>query len=596
MEATLAEGSHRSERSVEDASAALGMGCTRLLDRVLAAVGKLCAAPTEFVRAHEVDGGGILFLLPALLANGLLRDREKHFQLPKGFYSATHILLFLAFMFLARVRSVEQLRQRQTGEWGKWLGLDRIPEVRTVRKKIRILAQPEAVQEWAAELSQDWLKAEPDLAGRLYVDGHVRVYHGSRTALPKRFVSREKLCLRGLTDWWVNDQTGRPFFVVSTPFNDGMLAMLREEIVPRLLREVPGQPTQEELDANLDLHRFLLIVDREGWSPEFFAEMWKQRIAVQTYRKNPSADWPVAEFTACEVQGIGGNRTTLWLAERQIMLGDGVRAREVRRRSECGHQTAIVGTDFLSSKEEIAAHMFARWSQENWFKYMNQHFGLDKLADNELVAADETRMLVNPTYRKLESRIKSQAGQLARRQAEFGELQLRHDAQPAEVPLYAERKAELLEKIGELTQALAAGKEERAKTPRKVRLGDLPEEQRFSAISPVRKHFLDTIRMIVYRAETALYVLLREGPGRDRDGRALLQAICRTPADFIPDYTAKTLTVRLHHLANPISDQMALFLADKLNEAEVTYPDTPLRLRYELVSTPVRPSVASADD
>ena len=87
-----------------------------------------------------------------------------------------------------------------------------------------------------------------EAAGTLYVDGHVRVYHGSQTKLPRRFVSRERLCLRGMTDYWINDQQGLPFFVISTPFTTGLLDMLSNEIVPRLLKDVPPQHTDEGLD------------------------------------------------------------------------------------------------------------------------------------------------------------------------------------------------------------------------------------------------------------------------------------------------------------------------------------------------------------
>ena len=81
----------------------MGMGCRRVLDRVAAALGGLEAAPVEFEAAQDVPWGGVLWALPALLANGLLRHSPKYFQLPKGFYSVVNIFLLLAFMALARI-------------------------------------------------------------------------------------------------------------------------------------------------------------------------------------------------------------------------------------------------------------------------------------------------------------------------------------------------------------------------------------------------------------------------------------------------------------------------------------------------------------
>jgi prepilin-type processing-associated H-X9-DG protein len=92
---------------------------------------------------------------------------------------------------------------------------------------------------WGQTLSQEWMEQDPDAAGFLYADGHVRVYHGAQTQLPRRYVARQRLCLRGMTDYWVNDWLGRPFFVVSSPFTAGLLETLKRAIVPRLLAEVP---------------------------------------------------------------------------------------------------------------------------------------------------------------------------------------------------------------------------------------------------------------------------------------------------------------------------------------------------------------------
>jgi prepilin-type processing-associated H-X9-DG protein len=126
-----------------------------------------------------------------------------------------HILLVLAFMALGRIKRPEHLRQTPPGELGKVIGLDRVPEVRTLREKITLLAKRGDPAAWMRELAKNWMENDPEEAGYLYLDGHVRVYHGDQAKLPRRYVSRERLCLRGTTDYWVNDALGRPFFVVS---------------------------------------------------------------------------------------------------------------------------------------------------------------------------------------------------------------------------------------------------------------------------------------------------------------------------------------------------------------------------------------------
>ena len=154
----------------------------------------------------------MLCALPALLAYGLLRHSRESFTLPAGYYPLEIYFLVVSFLALARVGSLEGLRYEPPGEWGKLLGLDRIPEVRTLRNKLEQLCQPGGrVHPWSQTLSKEWMEGSGETVGTTYVDGHVRVYHGKLTQLPRRYVARERLCLRGTTDYWVNAMDGQPF-------------------------------------------------------------------------------------------------------------------------------------------------------------------------------------------------------------------------------------------------------------------------------------------------------------------------------------------------------------------------------------------------
>jgi len=571
----------------------MGMGCTRVVERVSASVGLLSEAPSQFENAESVAQGGVLWALPALLANGLLRHANQYFHLPKGFYSLIQVLLLLGYMALARIKAIEQLQYHPAGEWGKLVGLDRIPEVRTMREKVKVLAQPKEVSEWGRTLTREWMEQEPEAVGFLYVDGHVRVYHGAQTKLPRRHVSRQRLCLRGMTDYWVNDALGRPFFVVSSPLTAGLLDMLKNDIVPRLLAEVPGQPSDEELKANPLLHRFTLVFDREGYSPEFFLDMKRLKIACLTYHKFPKQDWLESEFSEHVVSMPNGEQVRMKLAERGTWLGGKLWVREVRKLTENGHQVSILTTNFLADIASIAAHMFSRWSQENFFRFMMQHYAIDRLVEYGLGEADETAKVVNPAYRKLESEIKSKAAKLSRMLARFGAITLPDEMEAPQMAAYEAEKGQLKEEIDLLQDDLNKQKAQRKETVKHVQLADLPKEERFVPLLPTRKQFLDTVKMIAYRAETALASLLREKTSRPDEIRALLREIFSAEADLLPDESTQTLTVRLHHLANHSSDEAARHLAEALNETETVYPGTNLRLVYKLVTDQTPPGKES---
>jgi hypothetical protein len=577
-------------------------------------MGVLREAPLEFVAAADVPCGGVLLALPALLLEGLLRHSREHFTPPPGYYPLETLFLVLAFMALARLRTVEALRYEPPGEWGKLVGLDRIPEAKTLRQKIADLcATPEPVAEWSQTLARDWIGAlDADCTGVYYIDGHVRVYHGELTKLPRRYVSRERLCLRGTTDYWVNGLGGQPFFVVTRPIDPGLGTVLREQIVPRLLALIPVDPVAAAIPvdaiAPVDAEpaatpapapaagapapasmppppRLTIVFDREGYSPALFAELKALGVAILTYHKFPGADWPEAEFAPRTVTLHHGETVVMSLAERGTCLPNGLWLREVRHREAHGHQVSILSTDYHIELPPIAVRMFARWCQENFFKYMREHYSLDRLVEHGVETLPETTVVINPAWRRLDTQVRRARELLRRAQAQLGAGSLTATPAPSEVEAWQVRQGELTARIGQERTRLEELKTQRKATPPKLELGALPKEEQFGRLPQTRKHFVDTIRLVAYRAETAMAHLAREKLARDDDARALLREIYTGTADLRPDAEAKTLTVRIHPLACRAHDMVLEHLCAELTATETLYPGTDLRLIYQLAGS-----------
>jgi len=563
----------------------MGMGAADVEGRLAASVGQLDAVAPRFAPALDVPHGGVLCALPALLAMGLLEGVERHLALPKGYYGLDSLLVLLAFMALARLQSIESLRYCAPGEWGKLLGLDRVPEVRTLRAKIQLLAQGEQPAEWSAALCERWMSAAPEQAGVLYIDGHVRVYHGSQTQLPRHYVARQRLCLRATTDYWVNAMDGQPFFVVNQVVDPGLIQVIEQQILPRLEQRVPAQPDPTQLAADPLRHRFTLVFDREGYSPGLLLRMKAQRIACLTYHKFPGEDWPEEEFAPSQVHLTSGEAVTLQLAERGTRLSNGLWVRELRKRTDSGHQTAILCTDYRSAAAPLALAMFARWSQENFFKYAREHYSLDRLVEYRTENISDPLRVVNPTYRHLDGQVRSLTGKLTRRLAQFAAMTLEQTIEPAHVEPFLRRKAALQDEIETLQRELDTLKARRKETAHHITVEELPEEARFRQLSSQSKQLIDTLKMIAYRAETAMANSLREHLTRPDEARRLLRALYTTEADLLPDPDAGTLTVRLHHGANAASDQAIEKLCEELNATETVFPRTNLRLVLKLGST-----------
>ena len=589
---TLGQTTDKSSRSAVDASAAEGMGtaCTRILDRVFVAFGKADGADVRFEPCLDVPNAGVLCGLPALLSNGLLEGAEQLLGQIKGYYAIFHILLLLAFMALCRIKTVERLRGQPPGEFGKLLGLDRIPEVRCLRQKMDALSSGNAAEIWAAHLSRHWMEADPEAAGTLYIDGHVRVYHGTLTRLPRRYVSRQRLCLRATTDYWVNDAIGQPFFLVEKPVDPGLLKVLENDMVPRLLDEIPNQPDETALKENPHLCRFILVFDREGYSPAFFKTMWQQhRIACITYHKHPAAEWPVDRFEEQSAVMPSGETVTMRLAEMGTLLGSGKNAswvREVRKLTDSGHQTSLISTAYDLPHTQLALRMFSRWCQENFFKYMKEHFEIDMLCEYGVVEFPDTEPVVNPCWRELGRSRNQLQTRIRYRRARFTEMTMHPESetQPDKYQQWLKKKSELLEEIEQSERQLEALKAELKKTQKHITWGELQDKDKFNRLLPGRKRLMDTIRMVAYRSETAMAGLLMSPTVNMSHARRLLQDLFATDADILPDAESNLLRVRIHNASSPAANRSLAALFDELNKAQIKYPGSSLRLTYELVN------------
>lgn len=357
--------------------------------------------------------------------------------------------------------------------------------------------------------------------------------------------------------------------------------------------DVPNQPTPEQLKADPKRCRFTLVFDCEGSRPAFFRELWDKRIACQTYRKQPYEPWPSEEFADTQVRLNNGTMVTWKLAERGVLIGakpsEQIWVREVRKLTERGHQTAVIGTQYRPDQTQMARDQFGRWSQENFFHYAGRSFDLDRLIDYQLESVPNTVAVVNPHWRQLDSQVRAQRAVLAGKKNDLAALILKGEIETETVDEFLSRKQALQEEIQQQELRVAELKQQRRQQDRKIPFSKLPEADRFDPLSHRSKHFIDTIKIIAYRAETALVHVLREkiNAHHQDDARSLARQIFKTEANLIPDPQAKTLTVEIHGLSTPRDDVALEYLCAELTATETHYPGTDLRLIYRKVGPKV---------
>lgn len=216
---------------------------------------------------------------------------------------------------------------------------------------------------------------------------------------------------------------------------------------------------------------------------------------------------------------------------------------------------------------------------------MRQHYTIDGLVDYCLEDIPDATPVVNPEYRQLDSTLRSLNSKLSRRLAKFGSMNLETEINPQKVEAFEQQKAELLEEITAFQEEVDTLKGTRSETDKHITLAELPEEARFSQLATQTKQLIDTVKMVAYRAETAIVNILREPMSRVEDARQLAVSLYQSEADLVPNHQNKTLTVCLHRLANHCNDRAIEKLCKELNETQTIFPGTDFQMIFELGSS-----------
>ena len=372
----------------------------------MARLGLLDDAAPLFGAGNAIPRAGVLLALPALVAAGVFECAHKIYgSLGPSFYGLRTSLLTLLLMALWRIKRPEALKEHSPVDLGRVLGLDRAPEVKTLRRKLARLAACQRAAEFGRALAQRRVAQRAATVGFLYVDGHVRVYHGEHR-LPKAHVARMRLSMPATSDYWVNDKAGDPLFVVTAEANAGLVKML-----PGIL---------EQVRVLVGKRRVTVVFDRGGYSPKLFQQILSAGFDLLTYRKGRYPRIPRKCFRKHRTRQEG-RWITYMLADQEVRLLKGkLRLRQVTRRMDNGHQTPILTSRRDLPAAPVAFHMFGRWRQENFFKYLREEYALDALAEHAVEPDDPTREVPNPAWAAVDAKLRQAQAHLDRLQAEYG--------------------------------------------------------------------------------------------------------------------------------------------------------------------------------
>ena len=553
----------------------------RGVERALAAFGLISYAPPVFTECARAPLAGLLLALPGLAATGLLECAHAAYgEFPNGFYSLDTMLCESVFRALLGEARAEGATRIDPVALGRVLGLDRAPEVKTIRRKIRFLAEAGNAADWIGAMARRHADTRPEQSAVLYVDGHVRAYQGTRK-LAKTHVPRLKFPAPATVETWVSDAAGDPLLVVMADPAASLAAELRR-LIPDL-RAIVG-----------DERRVLVGFDRGGWSPALFADLDAAGFDTLTWRKGAIADIDAEEFTAHTHTDSHGRTHTWELADTLVRLpiADGPRAGEVfaiRQISVAdparSRQMHILTTRTDLSPGEVRYRMGSRWRQENYFRYARIRLDLDSHDTYRAGDDDPTRMVPNPAkklaYRDVEK---------ARRTLQHAETVRDSELLEASSPppgtsvvltnqMIDTTNADVHTAEKKLDAALATHKA----IPSRLPLSQVNPGQQ--VLDTETKLIYHAIRMAAFNTTQILARAITTGTGytrADDEAHTLIRTALAGSGDIIPD--GDTLHIRLDPLPAPRHTAAIDELCQLLNDTNTVYPDTGLTLRYSTKS------------
>jgi len=550
----------------------------RSMDRLLAAMGLLDDALPVFASARSLPRAGVLLAIPTLVASGLLSTAEKIYgSLGPSFYGLRTTLVAYVLLALLRIPQPEALKEYPPGELGRIVGLDRMPEVKTLRRKLARLASLKGSYQLGREIARQRIAERGKVLGFLYIDGHVRAYHGKHT-IPKAYVTRMHLAAPASTDYWVNDQRGDPLFVVTADANAGMTRML--------------MPVLREVRELLGPHRHSTVVfDRGGWSPQLFRDLLTMGFDVLTYRKGRTRHITEKRFTWHRAR-LDGRQVRYRLHDQPVRFLKGkLRLRQVTRLTETGHQTPMVTSRWDLRAIVVAHRMFERWRQENFFKYLREEYLIDALVDYQVEPDDPNRSVPNPARKALEKEIRTVRVHLRKLRQSYGATAIDYVQGRTRTVVRFEIAEEIIrKKINKTTDRIKKLKVRCESLPARVPLADARKGQEAVKLSTERKHLTNVLKMVAYQIESDLVELIRPEYKRVEDeGRTFIQTVLQDTADIEP--TVDQLRITLAPLSSPHRSRVVETLCDVLNKTNTLFPGTQLRMRYSV--TPSHPEAKS---
>ena len=484
-------------------------------------VGQIEFDPSEDKDWHRNVYAGSMILYAIFERTNLLKAFEENiredFLRKRSSSGQRRVILTVFFLHALRLKSIEQSKHLVGKDFCQIVGGSFL-RTQSLRYAIDEIIDGEGFDRAIEVYFRDLLCLTEKRDRIFYTDGHFSTYYGSSN-IPKGYDPRRQIGCRGRNSIFLHNSQGEVMFLFESATNTTLSNDI-ETLVEQLI------------EKGMKLRRKTLFFDRGGFSKKCFLYLKAKRMYFVTYLKYRKKERRIEESQfEKKVFAIEGERHEYAKFENERRwTKSGLVGIIVFIGSE-GRQIPIITSNMFLRAETIIYYLQRRWREENCFKYMGEHFGLDLLTTYKTEQAPSKIILkVNPARAAINKEIAKKKSELQKIQSEFADRIIEREifgAKDADEFFQTQEKEKL--KIKNLKMDIELQLLERKKISPKIHVN---MKDNNVIMTQKRRLFLNAIKVLNYNSEKWLQKIFLKFHKKEDETLSLVRNLLKYPGKF----------------------------------------------------------------
>lgn len=441
----------------------------------------------------------------------ILEDTEKR----DSSSGVRRVMLTLFFLHALRCKSIEQSKHLLGKDFSVLVGgpFLRLQPLREAVDKI----VPNQGFDQAIDAYYKDLIAMTDRGDRvLFTDGHFSSYFGHRN-IPKGFDPRRQMGFRGRNTIYLHNSVGENVYLFESPTNTSLSRDI-ESLVEDLIK------------LKMKVKRRTLFFDRGGYSQACFRYLNKHRMYFVTYLKNRKKERLIkeSEFKSQKIKTEEGEEFEYLIYEKERRWTKFGRVRIIVFLSTEGRQIPIITSNPFMSPVKLIYTLSRRWREENCFKFMIEHFGIDLLCTYKTEVAPN-KIIKRPNWERREilKEIQKKKGELTKLKSDLAEKVILNNENPSQtINEFLTEQSKLKSEINNIQVDIDILEKKKNSYPTQIEI-NLSDDH--VIISQKRRLFINAIKAMNYNAEKWLQEILKECGYKSDETLSLIRSLFRQP-------------------------------------------------------------------